>query len=79
MCRPRWSDPPALDDDNYYDYFRWDFDCYDCVCLACNSRPFGCAAVSLCVVMNTIDQRTMSLAVVAAAVGDGVYHRFYCV
>lgn len=69
MCRSHWN-APSPDDDNYdYCHRRWDFDCYGFVCLACNNRA-GFAAVSSCVVMNTIDQRTMT------AVGDGVCHRF---
>jgi hypothetical protein len=75
VCQLHLSALPP-DVDNYYDYFRWDYDCFDCVGLVCNSRPFDCVAVSLCVVMNTIDRHMMT----AVVVGDDVCRlRFYAV
>lgn len=74
MCRSRWN-AQSLDDDNYCDYFRWGCDCFGCVCLACNSPTFDCAAVSSCVAMSRID-RHKKIVVVAVAAGGGVYHRF---
>lgn len=81
MCRSRWIDRPAGGGD-YFDYFRWGFDCFDFVYLECNSQPFGYVAESLCVVMSTIDQHMMiataaDVVVVVVAVGDVVAPHFY--
>lgn len=76
MYRSRWSGP-SPGDDNCYDYCRWDSGCFGFVGLACNSQPFGCVAVSWCVVMSTIDQHTM-IAAAAAEAADGCVGRRSC-
>ena len=72
MCRLRWS-ALSLDDDGCFDCFRWDFDCYDFVCLVCNSRPFDCVAEQLFEAMN---MSGLHKTVVVAAVA-GVFRRLY--
>lgn len=76
MCQSHWIDRPA-DDGDYYDCFRWGFDCFGFFCLGCNNQPFGYVAESLFVVMSTIDQHMMIAAAVVAVVVDGVVVRYF--
>lgn len=81
MCQTHWIALSVVGD-NCLDCLHWGFDCFDgFVYLVCNNQPFDFVAVSLCVVMNTIDQRMTTVVVVAVGaaavvvvVGDYVCH-----